>query len=86
MKGKNNIQSFGEFKENLNISDVSDSEKLIIELEKKYNRLVDELNKINKEAENGGDYNYLTNKYIWKMRILKDTEKRLSELLKVINF
>jgi hypothetical protein len=25
MKGKNNIQSFGEFKENLNISDVSDS-------------------------------------------------------------
>ena len=26
MKGKNNIQSFGEFKENLNISDVSDSE------------------------------------------------------------
>jgi hypothetical protein len=27
MKGKNNIQSFKEFKENLNISDVSDSEK-----------------------------------------------------------
>jgi len=25
MKSKNNIQSFGEFKENLNISDVSDS-------------------------------------------------------------
>jgi len=27
MKSKNNIQSFGEFKENLNISDVSDSKK-----------------------------------------------------------
>jgi hypothetical protein len=26
MKSKNNIQSFGEFKENLNISDVSDSD------------------------------------------------------------
>lgn len=25
MKGKNNIQSFGEFKENLNVSDVSSS-------------------------------------------------------------
>jgi hypothetical protein len=31
MKSKNNIQSFGEFKENLNISDVSESDLFIAE-------------------------------------------------------
>ena len=32
MEDKNNIQNFGEFKENLNISDVSDSELFILKL------------------------------------------------------
>jgi hypothetical protein len=33
MKSKNNIQSFGEFKENLNISDVSGSTRLKLKKE-----------------------------------------------------
>jgi hypothetical protein len=36
MKSKNNIQSFGEFKENLNISDVSDSSSNTVENAKKF--------------------------------------------------
>jgi hypothetical protein len=45
MKSKNNIQSFGEFKENLNISDVSDSliGKKVIWKGKEYT-IVDKLN------------------------------------------
>jgi len=58
------------------ISDVNDN-KMIIELEKKIKRLINELNEIVKEAENGGDYKYLSNKYIWKSRVLKQTENRL---------
>ena len=65
----------------LNISDVSDS-KMIIELEKKIQRLIDELNKINREAEDGGNYKHLSDKYIWKMSVLKQTENRLRDLLK----
>jgi len=56
--------------------------KNTINLEKKIQQLIDELNKINKEAEDGGDYKYLSSKYLWKMKVLKQTENKLRELLK----
>jgi hypothetical protein len=40
MKSKNNIQSFGEFKENLNISDVSDSNSYPLNEYKKLNDIL----------------------------------------------
>jgi hypothetical protein len=40
MEDKNNIQNFGEFKENLNISDVSDSELFILKLTKEEAKLL----------------------------------------------
>jgi hypothetical protein len=47
MKSKNNIQSFGEFKENLNISDVSDSKEETIEIGgKKYKKILSSLSEI----------------------------------------
>ena len=60
---------------------LTNNDNMLLLLEKKAQRLIEELNKINKEAEDGGDYQYLSNRYIWKLRILKDTESRITDLL-----
>jgi hypothetical protein len=52
-------------------------------LEKKIQRLIDELIEINRKSENcdDRDYVYLSNQYIWKLRLLKSTENRLKNYL-----
>ena len=62
------------------------NEELIILLEKKIERLIDELNEINKKAKCAceqnryGDYKYFTEQYLWKFKIYKTTEERLEKL------
>lgn len=52
-------------------------------LETKIQRLIEELNQINKDAEktdSHSEYKFLVQRFIWKRRILKDTESRLAKL------
>lgn len=62
------------------------NEGTTIFLEEKIERLIDELNEINKKAKCAceqnryGDYKYLTEQYLWKFKIYKTTEERLEKL------
>ncbi len=53
-------------------------------LETKHNRLVSELNEINKELArpniSHGTVTYLNNNFLWKYKILIDTKNRLDKI------
>tara|TARA_R110000868_G_scaffold224034_2_gene475898 strand:+ start:499 stop:786 length:288 start_codon:yes stop_codon:yes gene_type:complete len=76
MKDKKHIQSFNEHQENLNISDVSDSETKIIQIKNEYSEIDKELKELHKKQ----------NQLSKSLRKVLDNETDINKRKEIIDF
>ena len=76
MKGKRHIQSFNEHQENLNISDVSDSETKIIQIKNEYSEIDNQLKELHKKQ----------NQLSKSLRDVLDNETDINKRKEIIDF